>query len=117
MNHITVILLTATLAAGAQVAHAATSTNDSARRIDVHFADVNLGSIEGASVLYRRLQNAATSVCDEGNPKDPGSAARVKACIAKAISAAVAQINRPALTAYHRAKLGPANVVLLEASR
>jgi UrcA family protein len=117
MNRITTIILTSALAAGAQIAHAADPTDDSPRHVAVHFADLDVASVDGAAVLYHRLQSAAKSVCSEDNTRDLASASRVNTCVSKAISAAVTQINRPTLTAYYRAKLGYANVALRQASR
>jgi UrcA family protein len=117
MNLFTTIVLTSALAAGAQIAHAADPSDDSVRHVDVHFADLNLNSIEGATALYRRLQSAAESVCTEGNPKDLEIAARAKTCVSAAISAAVTQVNQPTLTAYYRSKLGNINAVVRQASR
>jgi UrcA family protein len=116
MNHVITIILTTTLAAWSQITQAANPSHDAAHHVEVHFADLNLGSAGGASVLYRRLQKAANQVCDEVNTKDPGSASRLRACVSKAISAAVAQIDRPALTAYYRARHRDANRSLRQAS-
>jgi UrcA family protein len=102
---------------GAQIAHAGDLIDDSPRQVLVHFADLDVTRVEGATTLYHRLQNAAKSVCSEDNTRDLASAIRVKACESNSISAAVTQINRPTLTAYYRAKVGDAKVALRQASR
>jgi UrcA family protein len=117
MNRITTIILTSTLAAGAQIAHAADPTDASLRHVKVHFSDLNLTSIDGAATLYRRLQSAAGSVCTEHGTKDVGSISRVKTCVSAAISAAVADANQPSLTAYYQAKHGYTNAAVRQASR
>lgn len=117
MNRITTIILATALAAGAQIAHAADPNDASLRHVKVHFSDINLNSIDGATILYHRLQNAAEIVCTEENTRDLGSVFRVKTCLSAAISAAVADINQPALTAYYRAKHGYTNAAVREASR
>jgi UrcA family protein len=117
MNRIATIILTSTLAAGAQIALAAEPTDASARHVKVLYSDLNLTSIDGATTLYRRLQSAAESVCAEHGTRDLGSVFRVKTCESAAMSAAVVDINQPTLTAYYRVKHGYTNVAVRQASR
>jgi UrcA family protein len=118
MNRTTAtILTTVLLAATAQLACAADPVDDSRRQIVVHFADLNLDSAHGAASLYNRLNGAAKDVCREEGTRDVASIARVKTCVAAAVSVAVARVDRPALTAYYRAKLAGTNGALLQASR
>jgi UrcA family protein len=117
MNRITTIILTSALAVGAQMAHAADPTDASLRHVKVLYSDLNLTSIDGATTLYRRLQSAAESVCAEHGTKDLGSVFRVKTCVSAAVSAAVADINQPTLTAYYRAKHSYTSAAVRQASR
>lgn len=117
MNRITTTILAFALAAGAQIAHGADPTDAARRHIVVHFSDLNPTSIEGATTLYRRLQSAAENVCTQGDTRDLASASRVKTCVSAAISAAVADIDQPSLTAHYRAKNGYANATVRQASR
>lgn len=117
MNRFTTIILTSALAAGAQIAHAADPTDDSRRNATVHYADLNVTSIEGATALYHRVQRAAESVCSEGQTRDFEAAGSYTTCVSDTISNAVPQINQPTLTAYYRSKLGNTNVALRQASR
>lgn len=117
MNRITTIILTSAVAVGAQMAHAADPTDASLRHVKVLYSDLNLTSIDGATTLYRRLQSAAESVCAEHGTKDLGSVFRVKTCVSAAVSAAVADINQPTLTAYYRAKHSYTNAAVRQASR
>ena len=117
MNRITTIILTSALAAGAQIAHAADPTDASLRHVKVLFSDLNLTTIDGATTLYRRLQSAAESVCAEDGTRDVGKVFRVKTCVSAAISAAVADVNQPSLTAYYQAKHGFTNAAVRQASR
>jgi UrcA family protein len=117
MNRITTIILASALAAGAQIAHGADPTDAARRHIVVHFSDLNPTSIEGATTLYRRLQSAAERVCTQGDTRDLATAFLFKPCVSGAISAAVADINQPSLTAYFLAKQGYANAVVRQASR
>jgi UrcA family protein len=117
MNRITTIILASVFAAGAHIAHAADPTDASLRHAKVNFSDLNPTSIEGATALYQRLRSAAESVCTEGGTRDLASVTRVKTCTSAAISAAVADINQPSLTAYFRAKHGYTNAAVRQASR
>ena len=117
MNRITTIILTSALAAGAQIAHAAEPTDASLRHVTVLFSDLNLTSIDGATTLYRRLQSAAESVCAEHGTRDVRSIFRVRTCESAAMSAAVADINQPTLTAYYRAKHSYTNAAVRQAAR
>jgi UrcA family protein len=117
MNRIATIILTSTLAAGAQIALAAEPTDASARHVKVLYSDLNLTSIDGATTLYRRLQSAAESVCAEHGTRDVRSIFRVRTCESAAMSAAVADINQPTLTAYYRAKHSYTNATVRQAAR
>jgi len=117
MNRITTIILTSALAVGAQIAHGAGPTDVSPRHVKVLFSDLNLTSIDGATTLYRRLQNAAESVCAEHGTRDVRSQFRARTCVSTAMSAAVADINQPTLTAYYRAKHSHTNAAVRQASR
>jgi UrcA family protein len=117
MKRISTIILTSALAAGAHMAHAADPTDATVRHAEIHFSDLNLTSIDGATALYHRLRNAAESVCTEQGIRDLGSVMRVRHCVSAAISAAVADINEPVLTAYYRSKHDTTNAAVRTASR
>ncbi len=73
-------------------------------QITVHFGELDLGQPAGAATLYRRIRVAAERVC--GEPRLTGSRMvqpEWRACVARAISQAVATLDRPTLTAYYRA--------------
>ena len=82
----------------------------------MHFADLDISRVQGAAVLYQRLQAAAKSACTDFTTKDLLSAATTRTCISEALSNAVAQVNRPVLNAYYRSKLGIGNAPVREAS-
>ena len=68
----------------------------------VYFSDLDVSTVEGVKRLYVRLRRAAAEVCV---PLESASAARAsehRACISKAIDDAVAAVNRPLLSEYHR---------------
>jgi len=69
----------------------------------VSFADLDLSKAAGAQTLYKRIKAAARNVC---GPSDNYTfvtpSAAFRKCYDKAIADAVAQIDRPSLTALHR---------------
>jgi UrcA family protein len=72
----------------------------------VKYADLNIASSEGASVLYARIHHAAENVCMQFDWGGLDAYVQRKACIHKAISGAVTRVNAPALTALDSAKTG-----------
>ena len=80
----------------------------------VHFADLDISSIEGTKRLYVRLRSAATEVCEPLESASAWGASEHRACVSKAIADAVANINRPLLSQYHWSQTkGGARVVKL----
>ena len=67
----------------------------------VHYADLNLSSVDGVTALYGRLRRAAELVCPLERT-EISLRGRQDACMAKAIGAAIATVNSPLLTQYHR---------------
>ena len=71
----------------------------------VKFADLNLNSLEGASTLYRRIEQAAEHVC--GGPTDIrelSAAVRVSSCKVHSVERAVDAVNSTVLTSLYLAK-------------
>ncbi len=67
----------------------------------VKFADLDTSNAQGAATLYRRLNAAAKSVCQDLEPGRELARVRVYTdCIHTALSNAIVKINRPAVTAY-----------------
>jgi len=60
-------------------------------------------------VLYRRLKGAAETACALEDRRDVGSQMRFRMCWQRALGAAVAKVDRPALTAYYRARFNGRN--------
>ena len=89
---------------------AAAPADAGSNQITVHFGDLNVDRPAGAAVLYRRIRAAAQSVCGDRQP--PGAHMTSPAwssCVAQAIDEAVARVDRPAVTAYHRIHSAPSN--------
>ncbi|HWJ36938.1 MAG TPA: UrcA family protein [Steroidobacteraceae bacterium] len=71
----------------------------------VHYADLNMNKPAGTAALYRRITVAASRVC--GPRALTGSYYPLPdytRCYNKAIATAVAQVDRPQLTAYYHAQ-------------
>jgi UrcA family protein len=69
----------------------------------IHYTDVDLGRPEGAAQLYQRIRSAAAQVC--GPRTSPGSlwaSPSFKKCFNAAVDRGVAEVHRPALTAWHQ---------------
>jgi UrcA family protein len=95
-------------------ARASVPTGDDAPSITVQFADLDLDRKAGVAMLYARLDGAARRVCDQQAGLRAKQANRV--CVNKALSAAIARIDRPLLSDYvaqrggKAAKTAPATV-------
>ncbi len=74
----------------------------------VRFADLDLSSTEGVSALYRRLHNAAESVCSSLKGASARTVVAYRDCRTEAVQSAVSRINAPMLTRHHQLKTGSA---------
>ena len=110
MYRFTTAMMIFALALGFQSARAAPPQNVSS--VIVHFADLDLSRSEGAAVLYKRLKGAAETVCAPLDDRDVARHMGFKACAQSAISAAVAKVDQPALTAYYEAKTNSRNATI-----
>ena len=93
-----------TLIGTASLAHAAAPASTDS--VVVRFDDLNLGTQAGLQALYRRIQNAARSVC--GSPDVLGSHIASEAwkdCVSESVHDAILKVNRPSLTAYYATQL------------
>lgn len=92
------------LAAAPLLAHAGPASDVAS--LTVRFDDLNLSSEAGLATLYRRIQNAARTVC--GPPSFTGT--RVvsqdwKDCVSASVRSAILSVNKPQLTAYYASRL------------
>lgn len=67
----------------------------------VSYGDLNLNSEKGVAVLYSRLRSAAREVCVPFEGRILSNQMLWSKCYDHALSAAVADINKPAVTALH----------------
>jgi UrcA family protein len=110
MNRFTTTMMISALGLGSQLAKAAPPQDPPA--VIVRFSDLDLTHSQGVTVLYQRLKNAAETVCALQNGRDLGSQTRYKMCWRSALGTAVAKVDQPALTAYHRAKFDGGNATI-----
>ncbi|MDB6090374.1 MAG: hypothetical protein JWN85_3158 [Gammaproteobacteria bacterium] len=76
-------------------------TNFEPRSETVQFAELDTADVAGAAVLYRRISSAARSVCRDLEPGRSLARRQPYAnCVHAALARAVAEIDRPAVTAY-----------------
>lgn len=86
------------------LASAAPQSDLAGTAVKVFYSDLNLQKIEGAKVLYRRLQNAAKQACDVRSLQIEGSLrnlAESRSCYREALSAAVAKVDNQKVTGIH----------------
>ena len=79
----------------AAVSFAADSFDD--LQVKVKFADLDISSASGAAVLYMRIQGAAEIVCRPFKNPDLYFRRLFFACVRKAMSKAVDEVNQPVL--------------------
>jgi len=77
-------------------------SNDGTRTFTVNYRDLNLSTIEGASILYQRLKGAARAVCDGPPSGEVHAYQEWRSCYEAAIADAVAKVDSPLLTALYR---------------
>jgi hypothetical protein len=83
------------------------SAEPKVKTLAVSYGDLDLSKPAGAQTLYKRIKAAARHVCgpvDQYTYITPASAFRE--CFQKAVADAVAQVDRPSLTALHREETG-----------
>jgi len=110
MYRITTTIMIFGLGLSFQLAHAAPPQD--AHFIGVRFADLDLTRSEGAAVLYQRIEAAAKTVCASLDGRDLASQMRFRGCSETAIGSAVAKVDRPILTAYHKARMNDRNAII-----
>lgn len=101
VSAVAALLLTAWQAAA--VGASLDGASPAPRPITVKYADLDLNRAADVRVLYQRIHRAATESC--GLSEITGSHLKLSSweqCVAGAVDRTVAQVDRPALTAYHR---------------
>jgi UrcA family protein len=79
----------------------------------VKYGDLNVSSTSGAAILYYRIRVAAHTVCHPFDSKDLASQKLLAACVHKAMSDAINDVDQPALSAIFNAKNGTSKPIML----
>jgi UrcA family protein len=109
------MLTAACLGVGAGESFAA-NADASIPQKEVSLAGLDLDRAEGAAILYGRVRAAAYDVCRHLESRQLEQLALWHKCVDQAISAAVAKIDRPALSTYLASKTGNRASVHIAAS-
>ena len=103
------LALTAALIGYAPLGNAAPiegTITSATKSITVSYRELDITKPWGLEVLYSRIQHAAKNVCGfDHSLKELSRTVMANKCYRTAVDDAVRQINRPTLTAYHRAKV------------
>jgi UrcA family protein len=102
---LTATALCAALAAGARA--------EEAPQVHVSYADLNLNTAAGATVLYQRIREAASTVCALPVERDLGHVSQTKACTAQVMAEAVATLDNPTVTRVYEQKTGTTAAIKL----
>jgi UrcA family protein len=93
------LLCTTAFATTGAIAAAPTSTE-----VAVSYVRADLSQPEAARSLYKRIQFAARSVCQEPPIRELARNIKYRQCYESAVDAAVAKVDSSALTALHRSR-------------
>jgi UrcA family protein len=84
----------------------------------VKYGDLDISTSQGVAVLYNRIRAASEGLCAPFEQPSRAITFRWKVCVKQAIAGAVANFDRPALTAVFAAKYGvPQPAKILTADR
>jgi UrcA family protein len=111
MYRFTTTMTILALGLGFQSAFAA-SPGDPPPSRAVKFADLDLSRTQDAAVLYERLRSAAKTVCAPLDGQQIAQRMNFRKCVKSAIGSAVAEVDRPTLTAYYKARTGDHNSIV-----
>ncbi len=78
---------------------------DDVLRVAVNYADLNVQTDAGATILYQRIRHAAGQVCGVADGRNLAEVARIEACTQRAVAKAVAEAKVAKLTARYDAKM------------
>jgi UrcA family protein len=99
---VTASLICIGLASGAGTAAAADGVDPMSKT--VAYGDLNLETTVGANVLYARIRTAAREVCAPFEGRELARKVRWDSCYDHAVKSAVAQVDKPSLTALYSEK-------------
>lgn len=95
----------------ASFASADTRSMDDVPKIVVSLAGIEMSTPKGAELVYGRIRTAAKVVCRVDQSREPQQIARARACFRVAMDDAVAQADRPVLSALHASRMGEPEMI------
>ena len=113
------ILMLTAIAAGLTAGYASADNDRSGDvpKIVVSLAGIDMSTAKGTDVVYGRIRSAAKIVCRVDESRDLGQKQRARDCFQTAVDDAVAQADRPMLSALHARRMGNPRDVIRSASR
>ncbi|MCZ4340258.1 UrcA family protein [Sphingomonadaceae bacterium G21617-S1] len=93
MNRSTFLITLAAAAATAGTMSFPAFAQDASRSAEVRYADLNLGSADGATALKARVTRAANHVCGVTSELSLRAAASAKSCSKTAVAKAMPQVE------------------------
>jgi UrcA family protein len=115
VSHILAATIFAALTCSIATVSFASDSSD-ALQVKVKYGDLNVSSASGATTLYNRIRVAANTVChplQPFTPADLGGYRVFAACVQKAMSNAINEVNEPALFTIATAKTGTSKPIML----
>jgi UrcA family protein len=94
------IALAASILSTCTLAVQAATPTEGLHAVTVQFADLDLDRKPGIAKLYFRIKSAAQRVCDSQANERLAPRQSYDVCVERAVSTAVARINRPMLSDY-----------------
>lgn len=112
------VMLPAVLAVASALPGAATAlaSDVTGRDVAVGYADLDAGTVDGATRLLQRIEVAAGRVCAPLDHGDLASRTRRQACEQKLTADAVTRVNTPALVAVYQSARRDAPRVIARAN-
>jgi UrcA family protein len=92
-------------------------STDDVPKIVVSLAGVEMSSPKGAEMVYGRIRTAARIVCRVDQSREPQQIARSRVCFRSTMDDAVAQADRPVLSALHAQRMGREGEMIRSARR
>ena len=93
------VTLAGAVVLGVASMHTATAATEVASKT-VQYGDLNINGPEGAKVLYKRIKNAAESLCSPVDGKPLAQHQVFSRCVRGSVQRAVVQVQSPALNQY-----------------
>ena len=85
---------------GFATANVANADPQAPQTLTVQFGDLNLNNAQGVDALFKRIKQAAKSVCNQLEGRTLKEKRLYSDCVETALSTAIARVDRPVLSRY-----------------